>query len=193
MAQAIIPTDFTGRITWLGRVSDREAGLESQSAEALDLSFEGVAGEAHSGLTRASCGRVQDLYARGTEIRNTRQLSLVSAEELAGIARDLGADRLDPSWIGASIMVEGLPDFTHIPPSSRLQAPSGATLVVDAENHPCTLAGRAVEDHLTGLGARFKPAAMGRRGVTAWVERPGRLALGDTLRLFVPAQRPWAP
>jgi hypothetical protein len=28
--------------------------------------------------------------------------------------------------------------------------------------------------------------------VTAWVEAEGRLALGDRLRLFIPAQRPWA-
>ena len=43
-----------------------------------------------------------------------------------------------------------------------------------------------------GFGARFKPAADGRRGVTAWVERPGRLALGETLQLSIPDQRVWA-
>jgi hypothetical protein len=193
MPQALIPTDYIGRITWLGRVGDREAGLGSQSAEALELGFDGPLGEAHGGLTRASCMRVTNMYERGTEIRNVRQVSMVSAEELAAIAREMGAERLEPGWIGASIMVEGIPDFTHLPPSSRLQGPGGATLVVDAENHPCTPAGKAVDAHLPGLGPRFKPAAMGRRGVTAWVEREGRLALGDELRLFVPGQRAWAP
>ena len=40
---------------------------------------------------------------------------------------------------------------------------------------------------------RFKPAAAGLRGVTAWVERPGRVQVGDRVELFVPSQRPWGP
>jgi MOSC domain-containing protein YiiM len=31
----------------------------------------------------------------------------------------------------------------------------------------------------------------GKRGVTAWVERPGDLVLGDVLRLHCPEQRAW--
>ena len=42
-----------------------------------------------------------------------------------------------------------------------------------------------------GHGKAFKPAAHGRRGVTAWVEREGPLTLGDELRLHVPDQRNW--
>jgi hypothetical protein len=44
-----------------------------------------------------------------------------------------------------------------------------------------------------GQGRAFKEAARDRRGVTAWVEREGRLALGEGLRLHVPGQRAWAP
>jgi hypothetical protein len=69
----------------------------------------------------------------------------------------------------------------------------GLTLVVDMENLPCVLPGREVEAEEPGRGAAFKPAAAGLRGVTAWVERLGTLALGDRLRLFIPAQRAWAP
>ena len=36
-------------------------------------------------------------------------------------------------------------------------------------------------------------AAEGRRGVTAWVERPGDIRVGDSLTLFLPDQRAWAP
>ncbi|MFM7445122.1 MAG: sulfurase, partial [Tabrizicola sp.] len=39
----------------------------------------------------------------------------------------------------------------------------------------------------------FKTAAHGKRGITAWVERPGTLRLGDMLRLHIPAQRGWRP
>lgn len=193
MAQAIIPSTFVARILWLGRVEDREAGLESRGVAELPLSFAGTEGEDHAGLTRPACGRVGNLYEHGTQIRNTRQLSIVSEEELESIAEDMGADQVQPGWIGASILLEGIPDFTHLPPSSRLQGPDGVTLVVDAENLPCTLAGKAVEAHLPGLGPKFKPAAMGRRGVTVWVEREGVLHIGDELRLFIPAQRAWEP
>jgi hypothetical protein len=104
----------------------------------------------------------------------------------------MGLERLDPSLLGATLVIAGLPDFTHLPPSSRLQLPSGATLVVDMENRPCTFPARSVEAEHNGFGKGFKPAAKGRRGITAWVEREGRMAMGDSVRLFVPDQRAWA-
>lgn len=89
-------------------------------------------------------------------------------------------------------MLRGIPDFSHIPPGSRLQASSGATLVVDLENRPCTLPAKGIEAAHPGFGAAFKPAAKGRRGVVAWVEREGVLALGDRMRLHIPDQPVWA-
>src|SRR5690606_23608163 len=130
-------------------------------------------GEDHGTGTRPSCSRVTAQYPRGTIIRNVRQASLVSAEELAAIARVMQIDALDPAWLGATMVIEGIPDFSHVPPSSRLQAPSGATLVIDMENRPCQLPARVIETAMPGIGKRFKPAAEGRRGVTAWVEREG--------------------
>jgi hypothetical protein len=193
MAEALAPSGHSGRITWLGRVGDRDAGLASAGVQMLVLDWDGAAGEAHSGRTRPACARVRDVHPKGTEIANTRQLTLLSAEELAAIAAEMGVDRLDPGWIGASLVLEGIADFSHVPPSSRLRGPSGATLVIDMENLPCTLSGREVERHLPGHGRALKPAAMDRRGVTAWVERPGMLRLGDVLELFVPTQRGWLP
>ena len=90
-------------------------------------------------------------------------------------------------------MVEGLPDFSHLPPSSRLQGPDGVTLVVDMQNRPCHLPALTIEERLGAAGKGFKAAAKGLRGVTAWVERPGTLALGETMRLHVPDQRAWQP
>lgn len=62
--------------------------------------FAGVEGEVHAGLKRPSCSRVTGQYPRGTEIRNVRQFSVLSAEELAMIARDMGLAQLDPSLLG---------------------------------------------------------------------------------------------
>ena len=188
---ALIPTAFTARIAWLGRVPDRDASLRSEPLKEVAVGFAGFEGEAHGGLTRPSCSRVARLHPRGTEIRNARQIALVSAEEMAEVAARMGLDALDPAWSGASIVVEGLPDFSRLPPSARLQAPDGATLVVDMENRPCHLPARVIDEDAPGAGRAFKAAAKGRRGVTAWVEREGRLRLGDVLTLHIPDQRPW--
>lgn len=187
----LIKTGFTGTITWLGTVPDRKTGLASVPREVLSVGFGGPKGEAHGGLTRASCSRVMGLYPRGTTIRNVRQLSVLGAEDLAAIAADMGLARLDPALVGATLVIAGIPDFSHIPPSSRLQASGGATLVVDMENRPCVLPAKPIDAVHPGLGARFKPAAAGRRGVTAWVEREGTLSLGETVTLFIPDQPVW--
>ena len=54
------------------------------------------------------------------------------------------------------------------------------------------LPAEVIEGHAPGFGAKFKRAALGRRGITAWVEREGRLALGQMLRLHIPDQPVWS-
>jgi len=188
---ALIGTDFHAEIVWLGRVGDRDAALSSNPQGQLNLRFDGPEGEAHGGANRPSCSRVLNMHPRGTTIRNVRQLTILSEEELAEIAAGMGLPRLDPAWLGASMLLRGLPDFTRLPPSSRLQGPDGATLVIDMKNTPCQLPAREIEGQHPGFGTTFKRAAEDRRGVTAWVEREGRVAVGDRLRLFIPDQRPW--
>lgn len=190
---ALIPTDHYATVTWLGIVPDRATGLKAVPRTALDLGFAGPAGEDHGGLTRPSSSRVLSQYPRDTPIRNTRQLCVMSAEEIAAIAAAMGLEVLDPCYMGVSMVIEGISDFTHVPPSSRLQAPSGATIVVDMENLPCVLPAREIEADMPGQGKSFKSAAKDRRGVTAWVEREGGITLGARLRLHVPDQRAWAP
>ncbi len=185
------PTDVFGEITWLGRVG--VAGLlDSQPETTMQAGFGGVEGEVHGGLTRPSCSRVLAQYPRGTTIRNTRQFSILSDEELAEIAADMGLPALSPHLLGASIVLRGIPDFSHVPPGARLQSASGATLVVDLENRPCTFPAKGIEAAHPGHGAAFKPAAKGRRGIVAWVECEGRLTLGDRMRLHIPDQPVWA-
>ena len=189
---ALIPTDQYGTITWLGLVPVG-GGLASEPRGELFASFAGVEGEVHGGLTRASCSRVVAQYPRGTMIRNVRQFSLLGHEDLQAIAAGMGLARLDPALVGASMVISGLPDFSHLPPSSRLHAEGGAALVVDMQNLPCTFPAKGIEQAHPGHGARFKPAAAGRRGVTAWVEAEGALRLGQRVRLHVPDQRGWQP
>lgn len=191
---ALMPTGLAGTVTWLGvqRRPVENLQIFGEAIAEMPLTFAGYGPEIHAGLTRPACSRVKAQHPRGTTIRNTRQLCLVSAEELAEVASRLGLDRLDPAWLGASVVLSGLPDFSRLPPSSRLQGPDGVTLVVDMENRPCQEPAVTIAQATGGLGKAFKAAANGRRGVTAWVEREGTLRLGDSLKLHIPDQRPWA-
>lgn len=188
---ALLPTRFYGHVSWLGRVVDSEATLRAEALDTAELRFEGIDGECHGGMTRPACVRTKAQYPKGTEIRNVRQLSVLSAEELAQIAVEMGLDAIDPAWMGASLVIKGIPDFSHVPPSSRLQFPSGASITIDMENRPCIYPGREIEKDRPGFGPAFKPAAENRRGVTAWVEREGVVAVGDRVTLHIPDQPVW--
>lgn len=188
---ALVPTSYSATITFLGRVPDRDASLRSELLEEVYASFAGVEGEEHGGETRASCSRVVSQHPRGTTIRNVRQLSIVSAEEMAEVVANMGVAQFDPTWVGASMVLEGIPDFTHLPPSSRLQSEAGTTLVIDMENRPCHLPAKVIDEDAPGYGKAFKAAARRKRGVTAWVEREGPLRVGEALRLHIPDQPVW--
>ena len=188
---ALLPTSFTGRITWLGVNKDRDDTLRNVAVQEMALTFAGLVDESRAGLTRPSCSRVIQQYPRDTEIRNTRQLCLVSAEELAKITTNMGIDALDPAWLSTSIVIEGIPDFTLLPPASRLITKSGVSLVIDMENRPCHLPAKVINEDLPDKGRAFKLAAKGLRGVTGWVEREGMLRLGDEIILHIPDQTAW--
>lgn len=191
---ALKKTEYTGTIVWLGRVPDRDTPeITTIGQTEMRLTFAGQEGEVHAGLTRPSCSRVTAQYPKGTEIRNVRQLSILGGEELDRIAARLGLPAVEPRWLGASIVISGIPDFSHLPPSSRLQAESGCTLTVDMQNPPCQFPAMTIERDAPGHGKTFKAAAKGLRGVTAWVEREGTLRLGERVTLHVPDQRAWAP
>jgi hypothetical protein len=180
-------------VLWTGVVRDRAATLVAEPVAALRLGFEGAEGDCHGGLTRPSCSRVRLQYARGTEIRNARQLSIVSAEELAAVAAEMGIPAIRPEWTGANLMVEGAERFTEVPPGSRLVFEGGPSIAVDMQNGPCKFVGEVLEAQFPGRGAAFPRAARDRRGVTGWVERPGVVRAGDAARLHVPPQRLYAP
>ena len=169
--------------------STPDEDLSSSRVTSVEASYAGLAGESHSGLVRKSCVRVRHQYRQGTEIRNTRQISIVSIEELAVIADTMGIAELRPEWLGANLLVSGIPNFSQIPPSTRMIFGGGASLVVDLENSPCKYPGEIIELHHPGFGNLFAKAAVGRRGVTAWVEREGHINSGDSIQLYIPPQR----
>lgn len=189
---ALKQTDYYAEVVWLGSVVDSEADLTSNALAEMPLTFAGFEAEFHAGLTRPSCSRVIQQYPRNTDIKNARQLSVVSTEELELIASDMGLEALEPRLIGASLLIAGIPNWSHVPPSSRLIGQIGPGLVVDMENRPCHLPAPFIEEENPSKGKAFKSAAKGRRGVTAFVEREGTLKVGMQLRLHIPDQPRWA-
>lgn len=179
-----------GRIEGIFVNKDDGEVLEPTGTDRIRATFSGLDGDAYASLTRPACVRTKRQYQPGTEIRNVRQLTIVSAEELADIGEAMGLDQpVHPTWTRANLVVSGIPNFTRIPPSSRLILEGGASLVVDMENEACNYPGELIDRHFPGRGKMFVKAAWGRRGVTAWVEREGDLWKGADLALHIPPQR----
>lgn len=185
----LTPTQITGEITWLGTTADSVADIASAAHDAVSVGWEGFEGDCHSGLTRPSCVRVRAQYAKNTEIRNVRQISILSEEELADVAERLGIPAIKPEWVGANMIVRGIPDFTLLPPNARLLFEGGVSLTVDMENAPCKYPAEKIEAAHPGHGKAFPIKAQNKRGVTAWVEKPGALGIGQRCTLHVPPRR----
>lgn len=170
--------------------ADSSQSIVSIPLERVDAGFAGFPGDTHSGLTRAACTRFPYLYEEGAEIRNSRQLTIVSSEELYEIAAGLEIDELPAAWLGANIELCGIPSLSLLPPSTRLVFASKATLVVDLENRPCIYPAKVIDSHHPGKGRRFIRQAMHKRGITAWVEREGVIECGDLVEVYFPEQFP---
>ena len=152
----------------------------------LVLDWGGPVGDRHHGETMLSDTRQKQVYERGTRIRNHRQVSLVDTAELARIAAALGIDTLAPGLIADNICTQGVEDLTSLPAMTRLVFDGGAVLMVGGENYPCTIAGALVADVHGTRPEAFPKAAMGLRGVTAWVEHPGTVIPGAGLTVVRP-------
>jgi hypothetical protein len=178
-----------GRVTCLLVRSGNDTGIATTRKDSIRVSYAGFEGESHSGLTRASCVKVKRQYPVGTSIRNTRQISIVSDEELAIISTNLEVPEILPEWLGSNMSIAGIPELTTLPPSSRLIFSGGVSLVIDMENEPCQGPADEIERKHPGKGRLFVKNALGRRGVTAWVEREGVLEHGDTVEVHMPPLR----
>jgi MOSC domain-containing protein YiiM len=130
------------------------------------------------------------------EMRSARQLSIVSVEELPMIAEAMGIAAIEPEWIGANIVLEGLPRMSWLPPGTRLFF-ADATIVVEAQNSPCHISGKSIARHLDpdgkiGLALAFPKKAVGLRGLVASVERAGTARAGEEISVKVPRQSVWS-
>ena len=178
---------LTGTVTQLLIGASRHT-LQSSNVDRVRATFEGLEGDRHRSLTRRSDVRVPH-YPRGTIIRNTRQVSILSEEELAEVAAVLEIPCILAAWVGANLELRDIPNLTMLPPSTRIFFPDDAVIVVDAENMPCVGPGEAIQEHypdIPKLAQRFPKAAWHKRGVVGWIEREGYINNGDTVRVLLP-------
>ena len=167
-------------------VSVHTDSSDAHGQDSAQVELDGFVGEAHRGVSRVA--ESYDPDPKGTVRRNERQWSGVSLEELAAIRERMGlAEPLLAATLCANVCVEGIPGFSQLPKGSRLLFPSGAALLVEEANPPCSYIGELIEArHTTRSGERaagklFPKSAHGLRGVVGVVDIPGRLEPGDRI------------
>ncbi|MEQ1901935.1 MAG: molybdenum cofactor sulfurase [Devosia sp.] len=184
MNEHIPARTIEGRVEALFQALDEN--VTGTPVEALMLTYEGIPGERHSGLIRPS-GPREPWYERGTPMRNERQLSILSLEELAEVAAALDIAVLEPNWIGGNIAFSGISRLSQLPPRTLMMFPSGAAIRIDGDNGPCRVSGRSIAAH-TGHAEHefaFVKAAKYRRGLVGWVEREGEIRRGDVAKIRI--------
>ena len=164
--------------------SGAAGSTEKQAVTAIMADLEGFAGDRHRGFTRVA--QSWDREPAGTVRRNERQWSGVSAEELALISEKMDlVEPLQATSLGANLCIEGIDGFSKLPMGTRLEFPSGAVLIVQEENDPCSVVGDVISgSYITATGkpaeGKFFPKlAMGLRGVVGFVDVPGEIKQGD--------------
>ncbi len=184
---------LSGTVIAVLTAADPHTLVSTRLAQA-QVTFAGFEGDKHSGLTRPSNSRTP-YYPRGTEIRNDRQVSILSEEEMQQVAVALDVPEVLPEALGANLLLRGVPHLTLLPARTRLVFSGGVVLRVEEENFPCSgpakvLAGQFQRPELASM---FQKAAYHLRGLVASVERPGSICAGDTVQVEVPAQRTYQP
>jgi hypothetical protein len=189
VSELLSKSSLAGRVEMLLVNPDRDSGLEKAMVLSISLLFSGIDGDCHGGLTRLSDTRMLKQFKRGTEVRNSRQISILSAEELRDVAAAMGIPEVKAQWVGANLVTSGIPDLTLLPPSTRLQFPSGATIAIDMENLPCRYPAEVIAQHHPEPALGFVKAARHKRGVVGWIEREGSVSQGDAIVVWLPPAR----
>ncbi len=188
MIETLPPKRLKGAVRQLLKTDTKE--LETFPRDALTINWDGIENERHAGVTRPSSG-LEPWYQRGTTMRNYRQISLISVEDLSNIATTLNLPKIEAGWLGNQIVIEGIADLSLLPPRTILFFEGGVSLRVDGYNAPCRFAGKSVairypERDQTALELDFVKAGQQKRGLVAMVERPGTITAGEqvTARLW---------
>lgn len=163
--------------------------------EVVRILDNGIEGDKHVGWFRGADARAKH-YPKKTRIWNSRQVSIVSEEELEEIAETMKVPEIWPEWLGANICLRGIPKLSLLPPRTKIFIPNfyggpDVGFYVTALNKPCIGPGDIIRDNypdINGLECLFPKAAHNKRGVVAVVERFGCIKEGSSVLVWVPDQ-----
>ncbi len=166
--------------------------LVSKRVSAVRVLENGLEGDKHTGWLRKADARARR-YPKGTIIWNSRQISIVSEEELALIARDLNVDRIEPEWLGVNLCLRGVSNVSLLQPRTKLfitdqDGGPEIGIYITAPNKPCVGPGEIIQIHnpdIQGLATRFPKVAINRRGVVAVVEHGGFIREGMSVSVVI--------
>ena len=160
--------------------------LFKQAQAGVQVELDGFVGDRHRGYSRVAYEG--DTEPAGTVRRNNRQWSGISAEELIEIQTSMDLQEpLTAATLGANICVHGIPNFSRLAKGDRLIFPSGATLLVEDYNAPCTdMSEKIAELHTTCSGEPIRKMdfckhAMRNRGIVGSIDVPGVINTGDEI------------
>jgi len=161
-----------------------EDELAKVAQPAVQAELDGFVGDRHKGFSRVAYEG--DTEPEGTLRRNNRQWTGVSVEELAMIQMRMDLQEpLSAETLGANICVKGIPNFSRLAKGDRLIFPSGATLIVEDYNPPCSdMSEKVAALHTTNSGhpigrLDFCKQAKRIRGVVGSIDVPGVINTGD--------------
>lgn len=181
---------YEGEIVGVYR-SEMKNTLESAALNTIEVDEKGIVGDKHNGILMKSDARQTAQYTRGTVIRNNRQWSAVSVEELVEVSMKMGIEEIKPEWLGANLLIKGIPNLTKLPPLSmiiiRPDSKDKTVLINYFENFPCAGPQKKIIERIgfePNMG--FVPAAMGKRGLVGWVEKSGKISVGDSVKVLIP-------
>ncbi len=165
--------------------------LSKQEHESIELELEGIVGDRHRSYVRDTWKGDKQPY--GTVRRNERQWSAVSVEELAEIsaAMDL-TETITAESVGANLCIEGVPELSRLPKGTLLKFASGAELIVEEFNPPCSgMSKKIAALHQTNSGDVISDTAYSKtakltRGIVGVIEATGTISAGDevTVELY---------
>jgi MOSC domain-containing protein YiiM len=164
--------------------------LSKEAHDSIQVELDGIVGDRHRSYVRDTYKVDKQPY--GTVRRNERQWSAVSVEELTAIsdAMDL-REPITAASVGANLCVEGIPELSRLPKGTLLQFSSGAELIVEEFNPPCSDMSKIQASlHQTKSGEKisdtaFSKAAKLSRGVVGVVEAAGAINAGEEVTVVL--------
>jgi len=187
--------DIIGRVVEvnLGTVDEE---LSKHACNYLQAELDGFVGDRHRSISREAWKG--DKQIEGTIRRNERQWSAMSVEELADIAQQLNVkEPLSAAKLSTNICFEGIPQLSLLPRGTILKFPSGAELIVEEYNPPCSeMSEKVAANFSTHSGeplskTAFSQAAVFNRGLIGIIEVAGKICIGDEVKVKIYQQPVW--